>query len=85
MGNNGKRNGNKGFASEPIENAKKTQVLRWNQWKMKRRQMFYVGTYGKRKENKRAAWKPIENVWKTQVLRRNLWNTQGQHSSLVDK
>ena len=42
---------NTGVAWERMENAWKTQVLRWNIWKTQGSLSICVGTYGKRKGN----------------------------------
>ena len=66
IGNNGKRKANLGFAWEPIENARQTQVLCGNLlWETQRKHRSCVGTYGKRKENVGFASEPIENTLKT--------------------
>ena len=72
------RTENKGFAWEPMQNIKKTQVLRWNLLKRKkntcvtlgpientREILFCVGTYRKHKENNYDEWELIENDTKT--------------------
>ena len=56
-----KRSENTGVAWEPIENKRKTKVLRRDLWKTK--------------ENLGFAQEPIENTMKTYVLRRNLQKT----------
>ena len=45
VGTNGNRKENTRVAWKPTENAKKTNVLLWNQWKTKGKHMCCVGTY----------------------------------------
>ena len=49
---------NTGVTLEPIENIRKTQVIRGNLWK----------TQGKHRSS--VAWEPIENSKENEVLRR---------------
>ena len=87
---------NIGVALEPMENARKTLVLRGNQWKPQKNLCFTLEpmeniratqvlrrNIWKRKENTGFAWKPMEDMWKTRVLHKNLWKTNGKHMFLV--
>ena len=56
-------------AFEPIENKRKTQVLRWNRWITQGKLKCWNGTNRKHKENTGVAWGPIENARGTNVLR----------------
>ena len=89
LGTYRKQTENMCFARVPIENVRKTQVLRKNLLKTQRQHTFYigtlenatnkkccVGTYGKRKENTHVAREPMENDNKTNALHSNLWKTQ---------
>ena len=67
-----KRKENAGAAWEPMENAKKTQVLRWNRWKTQGKHRCCVGTNGKHMENVCFALDPMENTTKTRGLLGNL-------------
>ena len=70
-------------ASEHIENAKKTLVLRGHLWKTHGKHTCCVNTYGKRNENTGVALEFIENAKKTRALRVNPWKTQGKHMGCV--
>ena len=81
VGTYGKRKDNTGFAFEPMEKKKKTQVVLRNLWKTKGKHWLCIGTNRKRQKTVFALG-PMEKSLK-HVLRGILKKTKGKHKLCV--
>ena len=76
VGTNGKRKENTGVEQKRIEQAKKTYIVAWEPMENMRKTYVLRRTYRKHKENTGVAQEPIENKNKTCVFNGNLQNTR---------